>query len=77
MIRYRYVQTLTPPAPFVYVLIHCFATGAAMPEYSVVRAALGRYEPHVLLGRDVLNYHDILLQGSQQAVDIAGAPPRL
>lgn len=28
MIRYRYTQQLTPPAPFVYVSIRCVATGA-------------------------------------------------
>jgi len=28
MIRYRYSQQLTPPAPFVYVSVGCLATGA-------------------------------------------------
>lgn len=112
MIRYRYVNHLTPPAPFVNVTLRCLATGSQAPnlpaqldsaadrtvlpgpivaalalvedgrllfqgfaggivelpiflvEVSVhdfpavlVRAALGEHEPHILLGRDVLNVH--------------------
>ncbi len=116
MIRYRYVQHLSPPAPFVYVSLRCLSTNQAiadvpaqvdtaadrtvLPEQLVqllglvedgrllfqgfagevielpvflvevrvgtlgpilVRAALGPAEPHILLGRDVLNRHDLLL----------------
>jgi predicted aspartyl protease len=35
-----------------------------------VRAALGEHEPHILLGRDVLNVHRILLDGPQSALEI-------
>jgi hypothetical protein len=128
MIRYRYVQHLTPPAPFVYVSVRCLATNAAvadvpaqidtaadrtvlpdslvqslglvedgrllfqgfagevieLPVFLVevriatlepilVRAALGQAETHVLLGRDVLNRHDILLQGGQLALEVSSA----
>ena len=36
----------------------------------MVRAALGEHEPHILLGRDVLNSHRILLDGPQLALEI-------
>jgi hypothetical protein len=32
MIRYRYVQHLTPPAPFVYVSARCPATNQALND---------------------------------------------
>ena len=35
-----------------------------------VRAALGEHEQHILLGRDVLNVHRILLDGPQTALEI-------
>jgi hypothetical protein len=35
-----------------------------------LRAALGEHEPHILLGRDVLNLYRILLDGPQQALEI-------
>ncbi len=35
-----------------------------------VRAALGEHEPHILLGRDVLNLYRILLDGPQKATEI-------
>jgi hypothetical protein len=35
-----------------------------------VRAVLGEHEPHILLGRDVLNAHRILLDGPQLALEI-------
>lgn len=35
-----------------------------------VRAALGEREPHILLGRDVLNAHRLLLDGPQLALEI-------
>jgi hypothetical protein len=125
MIRYRYAQHLSPPAPFVYVTLRCPHTGRRtenvpalidtaadrtvlpglvvrslglvedgrmlfqgfasevieLPIFLVevnvhdlpavaVRAALGENEPHVLLGRDVLNVHRILLDGPQEALEI-------
>jgi hypothetical protein len=36
----------------------------------LVRAALGENEPHILLGRDVLNSHRLLLDGPQLVLDI-------
>ena len=36
----------------------------------MVRAALGEHEPHILLGRDMLNSHRILLDGPQLALEI-------
>ena len=42
-------------------------------EPILIRAALGQAEPHVLLGRDVLNRHDILLQGSQLSLEVSAA----
>jgi len=35
-----------------------------------LRAALGEHEPHILLGRDILNLHRILLDGPQHALEI-------
>jgi hypothetical protein len=35
-----------------------------------LRAALGEHEPHILLGRDVLNLYRTLLDGPQQALEI-------
>jgi len=35
-----------------------------------LRAALGELEPYVLLGRDALNHHRILLNGPQLAMEI-------
>ncbi len=37
---------------------------------ATVRAALGEREPYILLGRDVLNAHRILLDGPQAALEI-------
>ena len=125
MIRYRYAQHLSPPAPFVNVTLHCPHAGnraanlpaqidtaadrtvlpgpvvrslglvedgrllfqgfagdvVELPVFLVevqvhdqpattVRATLGEREPHVLLGRDVLNGHRILLDGPQSALEI-------
>jgi hypothetical protein len=36
----------------------------------LVRALLGRHEPHLLLGRDVLNAHRIVLDGPQLMMEI-------
>jgi hypothetical protein len=125
MIRYRYAQQLSPPAPFVNVTLRCPTTGTQavglpaqldtaadrtvipgrvvqglglvedgralfqgfagevieLPVFLVEvqvhdfqpllnRAALGANEPHILLGRDVLNVHRILLDGPQLALEI-------
>jgi len=37
---------------------------------TAVRAALGEREPYILLGRDVLRAHRILLDGPQSALEI-------
>jgi hypothetical protein len=37
----------------------------------LVRVAFGRGEPYILLGRDVLNAHCVLLDGPGQALEIA------
>jgi predicted aspartyl protease len=125
MIRYRYTQQVTPPAPFVYVSVGCVGTGAfvsdlpaqidtaadrtvlpkqlvaslrlaedgralfqgfsseivELPLYLVeiriqdlrpllVRAVLGAAEWHILLGRDVLNAHRVLLDGPQLSLEV-------
>jgi hypothetical protein len=125
MIRFRYAQQLSPPAPFVNVTLRCPATGThavglpaqldiaadrtvlpgrvvkelglaedgralfqgfageviELPIFLVeiqvhdflpllTRAALGANEPHILLGRDALNAHRILLDGPQLALEI-------
>jgi hypothetical protein len=36
----------------------------------LVRAALGAHEPHILVGRDVLNAHRTILDGPQLAVEV-------
>jgi hypothetical protein len=36
----------------------------------MIRAALGEREPHILLGRDVLNAHRCLLDGPQSTLEI-------
>lgn len=40
----------------------------------LVRAALGVAEPHILLGRDVLNAHDFLLAGPRLSLGIDRPP---
>jgi hypothetical protein len=125
MIRYRYAQEMSPPAPFVNVTLRCPATRTQMvglpaqidiaadrtvlPERVVdelglvedgralfqgfegqvielpvflievqvrdfslllARAALGANERHILLGRDVLNAHRVLLNGPQLILEI-------
>ncbi|MCI0381425.1 MAG: aspartyl protease family protein [Gemmataceae bacterium] len=35
-----------------------------------IRAVIGKHEPHVLLGRDVLNSYRLLLDGPQLALEI-------
>jgi hypothetical protein len=126
MIRYRYAQELTPPAPFVSVSLRCPTTNAILtdlpaqvdtaadrtvlpeplvqalglaidgrllfqgfagevvelPVYLVevrvgtfepilVRAPLGPSEPYILLGRDVLNRHDLVLFGTKGTLEIS------
>jgi hypothetical protein len=125
MIRYRYAQQLSPPAPFVKVTLRCpttanqvsdlpaqIDTGAdrtvipgtvvqllglvedgrsvfqgfageeiELPIYLIevqlhdlplvyTRVALGEKENFIILGRDVLNAHRILLDGPQLALEI-------
>jgi len=129
MIRYRYADQLSPPAPFVKVTLRCPTTGnraADLPaqldiaadrtvlpgrmvealglvedgralfqgfagevmelpiflvevqvhDFSplLTRAALGEKEPYILLGRDVLNAHRIVLDGPQLALEIERPP---
>jgi hypothetical protein len=128
MIRYRYVEEMTPPAPFVMVTIRCLTTNATvsdlpaqidaaadrtvlpesiiqslglaedgrmlfqgfagevieLPVYLVeirigtldpvlVRVAVGPSEPHILLGRDVINRHNLMLQGAKRCLEISAA----
>jgi len=40
----------------------------------LIRAAVGEREPHVLLGRDVLNTYSILLDGPGRALEITSPP---
>ena len=125
MIRYQYVKTLNPPAPFVNVALRCPATSVQLANLpaqldsaadrtvlpgrivralglvedgrmlfegfagevvelpvflvevqvhdlaaSLHRAVLGEHEPHILLGRDVLNSHRLLLDGPQTTLEI-------
>lgn len=125
MIRYRYVSSLSPAAPFINVSLRCPATGSAVTDVpaqldtaadrtvlpghlvdalglvedgrlhfegfageivelpvflveiqvhglpgNLVRGALGEREPHILLGRDVLNAHRCLLDGPQLTLEI-------
>ena len=39
----------------------------------LARVALGPSEPHILLGRDVINRHDLMLRGVQRALEISVA----
>ena len=39
----------------------------------MIRAVLGAHEPHILLGRDVLNAHRVLLDGPGLALEIERA----
>ncbi len=125
--RFRYVEQLDPPAPFVQVTLRCPTTGTRavnlpaqvdsaadrtvlpgsvvaalglvedgrahfqgfagevveLPLFLIevqvhdlpavfTRAVLGPAEPHILLGRDVLNRHRTVLDGPQLLVDIEG-----
>jgi hypothetical protein len=40
----------------------------------LIRAALGEREPHILLGRDVLNSHRIMLDGPGLALELERPP---
>jgi hypothetical protein len=125
MIRYRYVDQLNSPAPFVRVTLRCPTTGVRVADLPaqvdtaadrtvlpgpivealglvedgralfqgfagevlelplflieiqvhdlppvLTRAVLGQAEPHILLGRDVLNRHCTLLDGPQLLLEI-------
>ncbi len=125
MIRYRYAQHVSPPAPFIHVAVRCpstaqeavnlpaqIDTGAdrtvlptaliasvglvedgrltfqgfagdivELPIFLVevrmhdlpsvrLRAVGGPSEPHILLGRDLLNLHRLRLDGRQLALEI-------
>jgi hypothetical protein len=118
VIRYRYANQVTPPAPFVQVTVRCPSTGRSAPGLPaqvdtaadrtvlpgpvvtalelaedgrllfqgfgsqilelptflvaitlhdlapvLLRAVLGEQEPYILLGRDALNAHRLLLDG--------------
>ena len=126
MIRYRYAEEPTPPAPFATISVRCpesnrnavdlpaqidtaadrtvlpdtvvqalslvedgrlnfqgFAGDVIeLPVYLVeirigtldpvlVRAAHGPAEPYVLLGRDVINRHDLVLQGPKRMLEVS------
>lgn len=51
------------PLFLVEVMVHDFAPVA-------IRATLGEHEPHILLGRDVLNSHHVVLDGPKLALEI-------
>jgi hypothetical protein len=56
-------QVVELPVFLVAVQVHDFPP-------VLVRAALGVAEPHILLGRDVLNAHDFLLAGPRLSLGI-------
>jgi hypothetical protein len=56
-------EVIELPIFLVELQVHDFP---ALP----VRAVLGKNEPYILLGRDVLNEHRILLDGPQLVVEI-------
>lgn len=56
-------EVIELPVFLVEALVHDFRP-------LLIRAALGENEPHILLGRDVLNAHRILLDGPQLALEI-------
>jgi hypothetical protein len=60
MIRYKYNQQVSPPAPSIHVTIR-------RPGDEVLA---NRDELYVLLGRDVLNRHRIVLDGPQLVLEI-------
>ena len=51
------------PIFLVEVRVHDFAP-------VLVRAVLGEFEPYLLMGRDVLNFHELFLRGPQQILDV-------
>ncbi len=62
-------QVVQLPTYVVQLSIHNFPP-------VVVKVVLGRGEPYIILGRDVLNNYRILLDGPQQAleIDLLGPP---
>jgi hypothetical protein len=60
-------QVVELPVFLVAIQVHDFP-----PVF--VRAALGVGEPHILLGRDVLNAHDFLLAGPRLSLGIDRGP---
>jgi predicted aspartyl protease len=125
MIRFRYVQDKTPPAPFVHVTVRNPLTGAALVDtpalvdtgadrsvlpvsvaealslvrhtevtiegvggermtlatfivdFAIRQHAFQRVAPvalegesHIILGRDVLNHHRIVLDGPNLALEV-------
>ena len=66
MIRYTYNAQVQPPAPFVYLTLRNPADGS---EVQNVAAQIDN-EPWVLLGRDVVNAHRLVLDGPQFTLEI-------
>jgi hypothetical protein len=60
-------QVVELPVFLVAIQVHDFPP-------VLVRAALGVGEPHILLGRDVLNAHDFLLAGPRLSLGIDRPP---
>lgn len=60
-------EVIELPVFLVEIQVHDFAP-------MLIRSALGEKEPYILLGRDVLNAHRILLDGPQLAVEIERPP---
>jgi hypothetical protein len=60
-------QVVELPVFLVAIQVHDFPP-------VLVRAALGVAEPHILLGRDVLNAHDFLLAGPRLSLGIDRPP---
>jgi hypothetical protein len=56
-------EVIELPLFLVEVRVHDFSP-------SLIRAVLGEKEPHILLGRDILNAHRIVLDGPQLIFDI-------
>ena len=70
MIRYRYNQQVSPPAPFIHVTIRRPGDEVSFRVLPAQEALANRDEPYILLGRDVLNSHRIVLDGPQLVLEI-------
>jgi hypothetical protein len=70
VIRYTYNRQIEPLAPFIDVLLRCPETAKVVEN---LPAQIDAYveEPFVLLGRDVLNGHRLLLDGPGLTHEIA------